>query len=160
MKQKEGKEVGPSGAMYLRVEGSKNLAPVASFKEASEKFAKVRDEAERQGGGGASKTPRVEIVDANGKVVGVVSYNGRVWAPKDYGKTDADIKPIYDNRKSKTEPKPAEGEGEHDKAIKAYSKAKEERANIKNVSSPEYAKASKRLESTSRKLVMAIRTAR
>ena len=100
-KKAEGKEVGPSGALYLRVEGSKNLAPVASLKEASEKFAKVRDEAERQGGGGASKTPRVEVVDANNKVVGVVSYNGRVWAPKDYGKTDAGIKPIYDNRKPK-----------------------------------------------------------
>lgn len=90
-----------SGGMYLRVEGSRTLVQVESLKEASEKFAAVRDAVLENGGGGASKTPRVDIVDGNHKVIGIVSYNGRIWKPEDYGKTGPDIHPIYDNRKLK-----------------------------------------------------------
>lgn len=85
----------PSGAMYLRVEGAKHLEPVSSLKEASEKYCQVRDMA----GVGATKTPNVDVVDGNNNVIGIISYNGRIWKPEDYatGKI-GDKVPIYDNR--------------------------------------------------------------
>lgn len=84
----------PSKAMYLRVRGTDQKVRVSSLKDASEKFALVRDEAVRRGVGGGSKTPQIDVVDANGKVLGIVSYNGRIWSPDTHGKEGA--KPIYD----------------------------------------------------------------
>jgi|GEM_PF-4260387 len=80
--------------LFLRVAGSKDKVPVSSLKDASEKYAAVRDTRMRIGAGGSSTTPEVQVIDGEGKVVGVVSYNGRIWAPDDYGKNGA--KPIYD----------------------------------------------------------------
>jgi len=65
--------------------------PVASLADASAKFCAARDKA----GTGASTTPTPMLYDDAGKLVGYVSYNGRVWAghPRDW---KADGKPMME----------------------------------------------------------------
>jgi len=77
--------------MFLQV-GRKRYQ-VESFKQASEMFCAVRDKA----GEGSSRTPTTLIVDEQGRVVGHVTYNGRVWAglPTEW---QVGTRPIYDNR--------------------------------------------------------------
>lgn len=55
--------------------------PVASLAEASRMFCAARDAAQfaRRGGGGASRTPTPMLYEGD-RLVGYVSYNGRVWA--------------------------------------------------------------------------------
>lgn len=53
---------------------------VASIGEASRMFCAARDKA----GLGSSKTPKPLIFNADGSLLGHISYNGRVWAGRDY----------------------------------------------------------------------------
>lgn len=53
---------------------------VASLKQASEMFCKARDAMVMNTVGGASCVPSPTIVDENGKAIGYVAYNGRVFA--------------------------------------------------------------------------------
>jgi len=55
---------------------------VASIVEASRMFCAARDKS----GHGASRTPMPLLYDGAGRLVGHVSYNGRVWAgrPQDW----------------------------------------------------------------------------
>jgi len=99
------KEASKTGAMLPKTElflqyGNKRYV-VGDFREASEKVTAARDEGMRQGLGGSDfKSPL--IVDSNGKVVGYVSWNGRVWPgrPEDWA---SGVKPIFDNRDSSSE---------------------------------------------------------
>ena len=64
-----------------------------SLRQASEFFCAARD----RSGLGGSKMPTPDLIDASGKPVGYVSYNGRIWpgSPRDW---DADKRPLFDNR--------------------------------------------------------------
>ena len=78
--------------MYLFELGGKQT-PVVSLEAASCLWEKVRDAS----GLGASHAPTPHILTAQGKHVGYVSYNGRIWAgwPCEWNVAD---KPLYDNR--------------------------------------------------------------
>ena len=75
--------------MTLKI-GRRYSGPVASFKQASEIYDKMRDDS----GEGASTFPWGKILDDRGNVIADVSYNARVWAP---GANLGDA-PIYDSR--------------------------------------------------------------
>ena len=79
-------------AMYLFELGGKQ-APVVSLEAASRLWETIRDAS----GLGASHAPTPHILTAQGKHVGYVSYNGRIWAgwPCEWNAAD---KPLYDNR--------------------------------------------------------------
>lgn len=64
-----------------------------SLPQASQFFCAARD----RSGLGGSKMPTPRLIDATGKTVGYISYNGRIWPglPTDW---NADKRPIYDNR--------------------------------------------------------------
>jgi len=81
-------ETTPAAPLTLRV-GSRTY-PVESVEKASRIFVAARDKF----GEGASNTPTPLLV-RDGKVIGYVSYNGRVWAglPTD---RNVDKAPIYD----------------------------------------------------------------
>ncbi len=81
-------ETTPAAPLTLRV-GSRTY-PVESVEDASRIFVAARDKF----GEGASNTPTPLLV-RDGKVIGYVSYNGRVWAgdPKAWKPDD---EPIYD----------------------------------------------------------------
>lgn len=64
--------------------------PVASLAEASAIYSAARD----RSGKGASGWPDGAVLEDN-KVIGRVSYNGRVWAP---GPWKPESMPLYDNR--------------------------------------------------------------
>jgi hypothetical protein len=66
---------------FTMVIGRRRYA-VASLTEASSKFCAARDKV----GAGASQTPTPMLYAADGKLVGYISYNGRVWAghPRDW----------------------------------------------------------------------------
>lgn len=64
---------------------------VASLQQASEMFCAARD----RSGEGASNTPTPTIVTADGRVIGRISYNGRIW-PDETWTTDS--RPLFDNR--------------------------------------------------------------
>ena len=82
----------------LFIEVGRRRYQVADFKQASEMFCAVRDHNERAyGHGGASKTPDLMIVTAEGRTVARISYNGRVWPPQEW---TPEQKPLYDNRVS------------------------------------------------------------
>lgn len=64
--------------------------PVESLAYASEYFTNVRDGL----GEGASTFPDGLILE-DGRPVGRISYNGRVWPPHNHGPSDT---PLYDPR--------------------------------------------------------------
>ena len=72
--------------------GNKRFA-VASFKDASQKFRRMVEIA----GTGASETPTPSVIDCNGKLLGYIAYNGRIFEghPQDWKTT---TKMLYDNR--------------------------------------------------------------
>lgn len=64
------------------------------YRDASNAWCAFRDKS----GLGASEMPGVpEIVDAQGRAVGYISYNGRVW-PGDPREWKPGVQPLYDNR--------------------------------------------------------------
>jgi superfamily II DNA or RNA helicase len=63
--------------MFLKY-GKANL-PIASVTEASRIWSEIRTEVMRQGGGPSDMTMTPEIIDAAGKMLGTVSWNGKVW---------------------------------------------------------------------------------
>lgn len=65
--------------------------PVASLAEASAIYSAARD----RSGKGASGWPDGAVLEGD-KVIGRVSYNGRVWEP---GPWKPDSVPLYDNRR-------------------------------------------------------------
>lgn len=82
----------PMPALSLEVGGKRY--PVASLADASRKVEAARDAS----GIGGSQFPTPLLYDGAGKLIGYVSYNGRVWAghPRDW-QPDG-VKPIFDNR--------------------------------------------------------------
>lgn len=64
----------PTAPIFVRT-GNRQF-PVATFADASKLYCATRD----RHGEGASRTPPADIVDAAGKLIGHISYNGRVWA--------------------------------------------------------------------------------
>jgi hypothetical protein len=80
-----------SQSYFLEIHGE--TYPVASLAEASRKHDALRDAS----GHGASRWPSAHILDWQGKHVGYISYNGRIWAgwPRDWKVGDT---PLYDNR--------------------------------------------------------------
>lgn len=63
--------------LALRIGNSRQVVAVASIKEASEAWEKLRDENNL----GASESPRVTVINLKtGKMVARISYNGRAWA--------------------------------------------------------------------------------
>jgi hypothetical protein len=71
--------------LYVQVGGQRYA--VDSLQDAANKW----DEFRQKSGIGGSETPRVLIVDQNGKEVGRISYNGKVWPP---GEWHAGMKPL------------------------------------------------------------------
>lgn len=65
--------------------------PVATLEEASRVFCERRD----RSGFGASDFPDGRLYDAEGREIGRVSYNGRIWPP---GAWTPQMQPLYDNR--------------------------------------------------------------
>ncbi len=76
-----------SGDLFVDVGGGP--LPYLGAVHASRAFRHTID----QMGLGASQTPPCRIVDGGGKVVGWISYNGRVWAGEGYC---ANAVPIFD----------------------------------------------------------------
>lgn len=65
-----------SSALAVRFGSCKKVVAVASLKEASRAWEKLRDEQ----GFGASQSPRVTVVNlTTGKTVAKISYNGCIW---------------------------------------------------------------------------------
>jgi hypothetical protein len=86
----------PATEMFLQI-GNRRY-PITDYKEASDKVLAAGDELMRQGHGptsGGFSSPL--IVDSNGKTIGYVSWNGRVWpgAPRDW---TSEREPLYDNQ--------------------------------------------------------------
>lgn len=69
-----------AAAKTLTLTIGKRRYQVASIEEASRMFCAARDKS----GFGASKTPKPLIYNADGSLLGHISYNGRVWAGRDY----------------------------------------------------------------------------
>ena len=78
--------------MAMVVKFGKTRISVASVAEASAVYSAARDAA----GLGASRWP-CGVVTAQGKTIGHISYNGRVWAKPSKQWSVGDL-PIYDNR--------------------------------------------------------------
>lgn len=81
----------PASIIYLTV-GSRRW-PVASAEDASRKFLAVVACA----GTGASRTPTPLIIGSDGRLIGHISYNGRVWAG-DPRAWDEQTAMLYDSR--------------------------------------------------------------
>jgi hypothetical protein len=81
-------------AMYL-FELRGKQTPVVSLEAASRLWETIRDAS----GLDASHAPTPHILNAQGKHLGYVSYNGRIWAgwPCEWKAGD---QPLYDNRTS------------------------------------------------------------
>jgi hypothetical protein len=73
------------------VKVGKRRLPAADLASASALFCQMRDDL----GTGARDTPNAFIVDAAGKKIGRISYNGRIWPDAEW--FDG-MKPLYDNR--------------------------------------------------------------
>lgn len=76
--------------MILRMKGWADH-PVDGHADASRLYEARRDAS----GEGASTFDDGHIVDAEGREVARISYNGRVWAPGPY---DPQAEPLWDNR--------------------------------------------------------------
>jgi hypothetical protein len=63
---------------------------VQSLAQASAMYCAARD----THGEGASCTPEALIMTADGRKIGHISYNGRVWPPQDW---QPGMTPLYDN---------------------------------------------------------------
>jgi hypothetical protein len=83
-----------SSALFIKI-GRKSY-PVASLKEASEMFCAARDKS----GLGASRVPDAFVINGAGDHVAHISYNGRVWEPREWQVGD---EPLYDNQISAVE---------------------------------------------------------
>jgi hypothetical protein len=83
----------PVKPIFIRI--GRRRYQVADFKQASEMYSAARDRALFAGRGGASRIPPATIVDECGDFVASISYNGRVWASRDFVSGDV---PLYDNR--------------------------------------------------------------
>lgn len=81
---------GDAGGMRLFIEGRLSRE-VATLQEASVRYEAVRDES----GEGASTFPDGDVLDADGRSIARISYNGRVWPPGPY---DPAATPLWDNR--------------------------------------------------------------
>lgn len=79
----------PSETIFIQI--GRRRYQVADLKQASEMYCAARDAS----GYGASKVPEGRIVTADGRAVGRISYNGRVWPPQEW---HPDMVPLYDNR--------------------------------------------------------------
>ena len=81
----------PQEVLFLQV--GKRRYQISSFEEASTKVCIARDASPH----GASRFKSPLLVNESGRVVGHISYNGRVWAglPQDW---KAGQCPISDNR--------------------------------------------------------------
>ncbi len=79
-------------AMFLQI--GRTRYQVADFREASAQFATARDEAMRQGLG-PDDVPSVTVVNAGGKKIAKISWNGCVWPPV---KWQPNTKPFFDPR--------------------------------------------------------------
>ncbi len=77
--------------LFVQV-GRKRFA-LETMQKASEAYCKMIDAT----GVGSSRAPRADIVDASGKIVAHISYNGRVW-PGTRQDWQPGIAPLYDNR--------------------------------------------------------------
>lgn len=99
-------EPAEAAADVLYVEFAGQRHPVKSFKDASEKWDEFRTRA-IEGGAGSRDVPNALVTDKQGKAVGHIAWNGRVFegSPKDWTR---DTKVLYDNRKPKELDKPAE----------------------------------------------------
>jgi hypothetical protein len=75
---------------YIVAIGEKRW-PVQSLEEASALFVAARE----RWGEGASRTPTPMVLDADGTLIGHISYNGRVWAG-DAGNWKPGTIPIHD----------------------------------------------------------------
>lgn len=75
---------------YLLTIRGRHSQAVSTLRDASEAYAKVRDDS----GEGASTFPE-GVVRAGRLAIGRVSYNGRVWQPGEWKQGD---RPLYDNR--------------------------------------------------------------
>ncbi len=66
-----------SQSLAVRFGSKKHVVAVASIREASAAWERLRDENNL----GGSDSPRVTVIDlASGKTVARISYNGRAWA--------------------------------------------------------------------------------
>ena len=64
----------------LRIRIADKIAPFTDPRTASRQFTAFRERIDRElDMGGASKCPRPTIETEDGRVVGYISYNGRVW---------------------------------------------------------------------------------
>lgn len=79
----------PAHIMFLQM--GRRRKQVESLKAASELYCQIRDAS----GAGASTFPEGIIVDDAGNFMARISYNGRVWAQRNW--TDSEV-PIFDNR--------------------------------------------------------------
>ncbi|BCH33196.1 hypothetical protein MesoLjLc_51260 [Mesorhizobium sp. L-8-10] len=70
----------------------KSRIPVATLADASRIYSERRDAS----GLGASRWPEGQVFEGD-RLIGRVSYNGRIWSPGDWRPDDV---PIYDNRKA------------------------------------------------------------
>ena len=96
MAQTRETEMGTQIGKVLFVQIRKTRFQVASLQEASERYCAARDAAFNDGAWGRD-LPKAKVVDENGKTIGHISQNGRVWAGS--AKTwTVESKPIYDNR--------------------------------------------------------------
>lgn len=66
-------------ATTLTMQIGRRRYQVASLTEASRMFCTARDKAMHRGVGGSSHTPTPMIYNGD-RLIGYVSYNGRVWA--------------------------------------------------------------------------------
>lgn len=78
---------------FHTVRVGRNTVPFTTCAEVSAAYRATIEEM----GVGASETPPCHILDADGRVVGHVSYNGRVWLGDGRDWT-SDTRPIYDPR--------------------------------------------------------------
>lgn len=76
----------PAEPIFIQIDGRRYQ--VASLEQASQMYCAARDAF----GEGASRTPEGLIVTAEGRTVGRISYNGRVWSPEEW---QPGMKPLY-----------------------------------------------------------------
>lgn len=78
----------PTTGLIMKI--GRRAYAVESLAQASDLFCAARDKS----GMGASKTPTPLLFNADGSVVGYVSYNGRVW-PGHPRHWNPDAKPLH-----------------------------------------------------------------
>lgn len=66
-----------SQSLAVRFGNSRRVAAVGSILEAVQAWERLRDENDL----GASRSPKVTVIDGSGAFVCSISYNGRAWLP-------------------------------------------------------------------------------